>query len=327
MNLPTKINEQVSLFECEVGGRPLHLPLIRSSERVIMVDTGCASDVETKILPGLKSLGLQATDLTDIIVTHCDVDHQGGNHAIKQLAPQARIGCGTADAAAVSDPEVIIAQRYDGYRKNHGHHYDEATLQWLKDELGQPQAMDVTYDGGETISLGQEGTLEVLHLPGHSRGHLGLWDSARKILIAGDAIHGKVYNDIKNEQPALCPTYLHVQAYLKTIASIESLKPETYIGCHWPVMTSPAAIMNFCAESRDFVERAEQLVLEAIHNAKTQGIGLTELCQTLGPALGDWPRPVDHELCYAVNGHLEDLTERGCIQPIEGSSPLRYTEV
>jgi len=326
MNSPTKISDLVYLFEGEVGGRPLHLPLIRGSERVILVDTGCASDVEKTIVPGLKSLGLQPADLTDIIITHCDVDHQGGNHAIKQLAPQARIGCGTADASAVSDPEVIIAQRYEGYRKTHGHHYDEATLQWLKDALGKPQAMDFTYDGGETISLGKEGTLEVLHLPGHSHGHLGLWSSEQKILIAGDAMHGKVYDDMKG-QPALCPTYLHVQAYLKTITIIETLQPETYIGCHWPVIKTPEAIIDFCSESRDFVKRAEQLILEAIHNAKTQGIGLTELCRALGPELGDWPRPVDHELCYAFNGHLEDLSERGCIRPVEGTSPLRYIAV
>jgi len=323
MKSPTKINDAVHLIEGEVGGRPLHLPLIQGSERILLVDTGCASDVANTILPGLDSLGLQVTDLTDIIITHCDVDHQGGNHAMKQAAPSAKLACGRADVSAVSDPEVILARRYEAYRAHHGHHYDEATLKWLRDELGEAQAMDGSYDGGETISLGGEDSLEVLHLPGHSRGHLGLWDSRRKMLVAGDAVHGKVYEDTMG-QPALCPTYLHVQPYLKTIARIEALKPEIYIGCHWPVMTSADAVLEFCAESREFVERAEELILKAIQNSGSGGIGLSELCQNLGPELGEWPRPVDHELCYAFNGHLEDLSERGTIERIEGALPYRY---
>jgi glyoxylase-like metal-dependent hydrolase (beta-lactamase superfamily II) len=261
--------------------------------------------------------------LTDIIVTHSDVDHQGGLHSLKQLAPQAILSCGTADAPAVSDPAVILETRYEKYRAQHGHHYDDATLEWLKNELGKPQAIELTYDGGEVISLGREGSLQIIHLPGHSHGHLGLWNPERRILIGGDAIQGRGYDDVHG-QPALCPTYLHVQPYLATIAFIEALGPDCYIGCHWPVMDSARAVLDFCRESRSFVELAESLVLEAIRESKGAGITLTELCKRTGPLLGGWPSAAHHELCYAICGHLEDLLLRGLVRTVHTDCPRRY---
>lgn len=40
---------------------------------------------------------------------------------------------------------------------------------------------------------------------------------------------------------------------------------------------------------------------------------LRELCITLGPVLGDWPRETDLELVYVPNGHLRRMRERKLI--------------
>jgi len=41
-------------------------------------------------------------------------------------------------------------------------------------------------------------------------------------MLTGDAVQGSVYLD-KDGAPALCPTYLQVNSYLKTIDYLESL--------------------------------------------------------------------------------------------------------
>ncbi len=41
---------------------------------------------------------------------------------------------------------------------------------------------------GDRIDLGNR-SFEVLHLPGHTRGSVGLWDAARAVLFSGDAVY------------------------------------------------------------------------------------------------------------------------------------------
>ncbi len=310
------------LIHGEVGGRPLLLPLLIGENTAILLDTGCATDVDDLIVPALNEIGISLDNLTHIIVTHCDLDHQGGNAGLKHKSPQARIGCGAEDAEQVSDPAVIFAQRYDAYRAKHNHYYDDEVRKWIMDSLGVAQAMDVLYTGGETISLSPDWSVQILKLPGHSRGHLAVWDEKHQALFAGDAIHGDIYLSLDGK-PALCPTYLYVRPYLQTIRQIEQLQPQLYSGCHWPVYRGDE-ITDFCRRSRRFVELAEAGIIEAV-KASTNGVTLTQLCFAVGPTLGNWPQAVNHELCYAFNGHLEDLVERGLLREETDSFPFRYT--
>lgn len=309
------------LLQGTTGGRPLILPLLVGSEAVVLMDTGCASDVEALILPAFAQLEMSHAQLTHIINTHCDVDHQGGNAGMKQAAPAAKLYCGEADREQIETPAAIFTQRYDAYRARHAHFYPDAVRDGIMQELGAPQPVDGVFTGGETIRLGPDRELEILHLPGHSRGHLGVFDRKHGILFGGDAIHGAVYLDTAGK-PALCPTYLQVPDYLRTIEKIRAFAPAAYVGCHWPVKRG-AEVAEFCDESRDFVLKAEALILAELKNAPN-GLTLTELCAQVGPALGTWPAPVNHELCYAFAGHLDDLESRGVITAAAGT-PARYT--
>jgi glyoxylase-like metal-dependent hydrolase (beta-lactamase superfamily II) len=52
----------------------------------------------------------------------------------------------------------------------------------------QPCAQVSEIDEGDVIDLGDR-AFEVLHLPGHSPGSIGLWDSSAGVLFSGDAIY------------------------------------------------------------------------------------------------------------------------------------------
>jgi glyoxylase-like metal-dependent hydrolase (beta-lactamase superfamily II) len=314
-----KLFDNVYLLEGEVGGRPLWLPLLVGEWKVLLLDTGCASDVGNLILPLLAKLGLGPSRLSVIINTHCDLDHQGGNHALKQAAPQALLCCGDADREQIESPEAIYRLRYDAYRAQ-GVFYDEPTRKGIMDALGRPQPVDLTFQGGERLRLGPDWEVEILHLPGHSHGHLGVLDLKHRTLFGGDAIHGAVYLNLKGE-PALCPTYLHVAAYRQTIRFIQHLDLDFYSGCHWPIKRA-TQIPEFCAESRDFVDRAERLLLEALRQPKT----FKDLCFEVGPTLGSWPEKVNSELCFAFGGHLRQFETEGRINVLDDTKPRRYVK-
>ena len=316
----TQLHDDVYIIEGTTGDRPMRLPLLLGEDRTLLMDTGHASDVEALIKPSLSEVGRSLDDLDLVLTTHPDFDHQGGNAALKAEVPDVTLACGDRDRSLIEDPDVIFNERYDAYREKHDHHYDDETVDFIMDQLGEDQPVDMTFRGGERIRLGPDWALEVLSLPGHSRGHLGLLDHKHDTVYGADAIHGAVYLDTEGN-PALCPTYLYVRPYLQTIQFLRHLDIDTYVGCHWEVKQGDE-VEAFCAESRQYVRRLTQQILSTLKRSDEKT--LTELCHQLGPKMGDWPEEVHHDMCYAVAGHLRDLTRRGILDERSETTPVRY---
>jgi glyoxylase-like metal-dependent hydrolase (beta-lactamase superfamily II) len=260
-----------------------------------LLDTGCAEHVDGLIFPEFAELGIKPDDLRFVLNTHPDSDHVGGNAGIKRWAPRALLCCGDADRKMIDDPAELFRMRYDAYRR-YGVFYPEQVANNIRRDLGEAQPIDLTFRGGERIRLSRDWELEVLFLPGHSKGHLGVLDHRHRALFGGDAIQGSVYLDVTGK-PALCPTYLYPETYLQTCQFIEHLDLESYVSCHWPIKKAQQ-IADFCQETRAFVQRVERLL------KSTDITDLREACLKLGPQLGNWPEPVHLELAYALAGHL-----------------------
>ena len=301
--------ENVFMLEGEVGGRPLQLMYLRGDHASLLLDTGCAGDPEKFIAAQIREAGGDPASLTWIVNTHCDLDHVGGNHAMKQIAPRAILACGDADRALCSDPDVLFRLRYDAYRADHGIFYNADQAAWTRQQSGTRQPVDLTFIGGEHITLSDDWEVEIVALPGHAKGHIGIFDPKNNALYGGDSLQGSVYLGLDGT-PRLCPTYLHVDDYLNTIRFVEHLSISTFVGCHWSVKRGDE-IRDFCAESRAFIQRADQLILDLVKTPHT----LREICLTLAPALGDWEHvpALDLELVYALSGHVDRLVERGKI--------------
>lgn len=312
------------LIECEIGGRPLYLPLLREGPDALLLDCGTRAHAEVDIPRELSRLGLDEDSLTWLIVTHPDADHCGGLREMKRRYAKVHIACGEADRALVESPDYLFSFRYDAYRQDHGIFYDSATAQNLKDYFSGPQNIDLTFTGGEIMRLGgsEDRLLEIWHLPGHSHGHLGVYDHKHRTLYYGDAIHGSGYKSLAGNW-ALCPTYLYVETYLQTIRTIENSNADAVVGCHWPVCRGANAIRDFCAESRNFVTLADRLLQEYLRTHPS-GTSLRELCEALGSRLGDWPPEINLELTCALSGHLDRGVAAGRLQVDESAGPLTY---
>lgn len=297
----------VFILEGQIGGRPLRLVYLQGSDSSLLLDTGCAQDPHKFIAPQISEAGGKVADLTWILNSHPDLDHIGGNRAMRQMSRKAVLACGALDRHMCQGIDNLMAYRYDVYREKHGIFYSGATRDWLYAEGGQNTPINVAFLGGEWIHLGSGWELEVLLLPGHSAGHLGLLDRRHHALYGADAIHGSVYLGLDGS-PMLCPTYNDVEAYLQTIHQIERLPITTYLGCHWPLKRS-GEIAAFCQESRDFVRKTDTLLRVALCIPHT----VRELCHALGPQLGKWPRDVDIELVYLLDGHLKQLVSGGIV--------------
>jgi glyoxylase-like metal-dependent hydrolase (beta-lactamase superfamily II) len=310
------------LIECEIGGRPLYLPLLHEGRICLLLDCGTRNHALQEIPQFLQQFLRGEKELTWAVITHPDGDHCGGLGEIKRRNPGALVACGEADRQLIESPDYLFTFRYDAYRKDHGIFYDSRTAAEIRSCSSSPQPVSLTFTGGEIIRLGGERILEIWHLPGHSHGHLGVFDRSHGALFYGDAIQGAGYRSLDGSW-ALCPTYLYVDAYLRTIDTIENSGAEMIIGCHWPILRGREEIRQFCSESRDFVSKADALITEYLLEHPS-GVSLRELCEALSSRLGAWPHTVSLELANAFAGHLDRGVRTGRLEVDQSSVPHQY---
>lgn len=311
-----EIYKNVFQIQSLFGGRNLFQYFFNGDQRVLL-DTGVSETPEKTIFPYLEHLKIGPQDLTLAITTHADMDHQGGNDAIKQISPGTMLACGHADRELVEDPQALYDRRYNFLKLEH-----EMAFETVPPPLaGSARKMDLTFSGGETIRLSSDWALEVLHVPGHSRGHLAFYDRAHQVAFVGDAIHGRGCPKATGEM-AIPVTYYQVDVYLSTLRYFEALPIEVLYSGHWPTMRGDQ-IRDFIAESRRIVGYIDYVILSSL-GITAAGMMLAELVDAVAQAVGEWPKDSWNLAMFPVKGHLDRLEGLGKIRRAQGSRPIRW---
>ncbi len=311
-----KLYEDVYQIQSLYHGRNLFQYLF-VGDNVVLADTGIAETPEAVIFPALDRLKLKPERLTLAVTTHADLDHQGGNDAIKRAAPLAWLACGEADRALIEDPRALYDRRYNYLRAEHDVGFDPDP----PPDAGKPRRIDIGFTGGERIRLRDDWTLEVLHVPGHSAGHLALYDPKHRAAFVGDAIHGRGCPKATGGM-AIPVTYYRVDIYLSTLSYFESLAINVLYSGHWPVMRGEE-VRDFIAESRQTVELLDRVILASLEKNPV-GLTLKDLISAVADAVGDWPRESSSLAMFSVNGHLERLEARGQVSRVAGALPVKW---
>jgi glyoxylase-like metal-dependent hydrolase (beta-lactamase superfamily II) len=275
-------------LEGDLGERYVCMYLLEGDHR-LLVDTGLSAMPDTVIAP--------ATDRVDLVLTsHADVDHTGGNRRARELWPDAPLACGEADRPWVESNAAMLAGNYLWYEA-YGFGPPPDAVEFLRRELGGDAVVDVGLRGGETLRLGPDRRLEVLALPGHTPGHLGLWDPSTGAAIVIDAVLADgVYDRAGNR--LIPPRYYDAAAYEATIRRLRALDPELLLTAHYEVMERPAA-REFLDRSLDFV----RAVRAAVRASRTRD--LRALTEEVDAAVGPFPS-FTHELAASVRAHLAE---------------------
>ena len=303
-------------IESILGPRPFAQYLLRQ-ERSLLVDTGIVSTPAEVILPAFRELGLDPVDLDYIVISHADVDHFGGNAAMRDAAPRAIVCAHVADCEWIGDRERILRERY-GWYAAHGPDadYDADTKDWLRNALGSDVPVDLHLVGGEIVRLGPDLAVEVLHLPGHSLGHIGLWDPASRSAIITDAALGAGL--LNNEGEVIHPPpYVFLNEYEGTVRLLQRLAPARLLTAHYAVMEG-AEIDRFLSESLAFVERTRTAIVNAVDSSDEVTIG--GLLAALNPVLGPFTS-MAIELGSPIRAHLGELVASGHVEEIAGRQP------
>ncbi len=163
---------------------------VRGRERDMMVDSGL----------GIASLREAARHLLDkplaAVATHSHYDHIGGFHEFDERIAH------RVEASELAEPRGFAGLRGKDLEsdvveaiRSAGYEIPETMLTalphagyGLADYHVLPSPATRLVDAGDTVDLGDR-AFEVLHLPGHSPGSIGLWEAASGTLFSGDAVY------------------------------------------------------------------------------------------------------------------------------------------
>jgi glyoxylase-like metal-dependent hydrolase (beta-lactamase superfamily II) len=203
---------------------------VQGRDRDLMIDTGL----------GVCSLRSFARDIIDkpvsAVATHVHIDHIGGHHEFEDCIVH-RL---EAEGLRSLDRGFTLAgEAFDGrdlatlrIPVTEGYEIEgpmltalPSTSYDLKSYRLKPASMTRSVDEGDVIDLGDR-VFEVLHLPGHSPGGIGLFERATLTLFSGDAIYdGPLIDNLHHS---------NIGDYVRTLDRLRALPVETIHAGHEP---------------------------------------------------------------------------------------------
>ncbi len=256
-------------------------------------------------VPYMREKGLPLRAVSLAVDTHCHWDHAGGNAAIRELTG-ASLAAHTADADLIHNPRWFIAANAERF----GDLYPLKDLDnaGLRARFGPPSRLDERLSDGQLIDVGSR-TLQVIHAPGHSWGHVAVWDEANGLLMTGDAVQGwGTPLDGEGAQGTGIAFYADLDAYRASVRKLAALQPEVILLGHAFLPHSDSiilgpAVRNFFRDSLDFPAALDEYLLDVLADGAAHTIDDLgdRVCRHFGH------RKRSFQALVTIQTHLESL--------------------
>jgi len=176
-------------------GLPYVLPyLVKAGGETIVVDCGWNTDEAYQALEeGMKEHGSHPSEITRLVITHVHPDHFGMSGRLKRLS-DCDVVIHERDAEVITSRYLAprsLTDEMKRFMQINGVPALESPAM-AQGSMGMidrvaPVPADTEVKGGETIKAGPF-EFEVIWTPGHSPGHICLYEPNHKILLTGDHI-------------------------------------------------------------------------------------------------------------------------------------------
>ncbi|HET7615465.1 MAG TPA: MBL fold metallo-hydrolase [Bacillales bacterium] len=186
-----KIAEGIHMLDIssEVTGKTetVHPMLIASDQSAVLVDTGFPGQFD-QLKATLADHDVPLEKLTDILITHQDLDHIGNlPQVVAESSPQVRVWAHEAEQPYIQGEKSLLKYKLEAVEQL-PKEVPEAFREGLKSLILNPPTarVDQLLEDGQELPIA--GGITVIFTPGHSPGHLSLYLNESKTLIAADAM-------------------------------------------------------------------------------------------------------------------------------------------
>lgn len=264
----------------------LNAYVLKSSDnRIGLIDTGWDSEMSfSSFLDNLNTLGITIKDIKYIVITHFHVDHLGLVTRIKARNKDVKIYMSKIDkhfiSTLVSYPETYVS----------------STINMLK-SMGAPKEM---YENigvfpwakrvnmyAELISYAEELSdnetlkwsdreLGVIWTPGHTPGHICLYDFGDRILFSGDHILPTISSNISQ----LTEEGNYLLDYLRSLNKVLNMEVKEILPAHQYIFT------NLEERIKELKEHHLERLIEAANSISLNGSTPYEIASKIKWKLG-----------------------------------------
>jgi len=208
---------------------------IKSGERNLIIDTGMNFKVCREAMDGaIENLGINS-EKTDFFITHYHADHMGlvsvlvnrhskvyfGLHEAEKMRSESLTQWAiqnTTFARSYGFPEEVAKKMISGINLMKDFHNGLPALTCLQD--------------GDRLDIGDY-SFRCIETPGHSRGHLCLYEARQRLLVSGDHILGDITPNISSRYDEINP----LAEYLASLDKVSSLDVRLVLPGHRRLLT------------------------------------------------------------------------------------------
>lgn len=192
----TEVFDDIYRMELPLPRNPLRTInsyLVRGRDRWLVIDTGMNRPECLEVMrASLKALAVDL-DRTDFFVTHCHSDHIG---LVSELnTGKSKVFLNPLDAAVIRNPDLWAEMAVDA--RTHGFPDPDTAVEKHPGRRylfsGHPEFTSLRE--GDTLPIGKY-AFRCVETPGHTPGHMCLYDPEARILFSGDHILGTITPNI-----------------------------------------------------------------------------------------------------------------------------------
>ncbi len=248
--------------------------LLRSEEKNILIDTGLNfSQSFQSLRRGLSEASIELEDLTEVILTHFHVDHVGLIPRLIEASGNIKISIHPIEAELcriLSSTYKDLFAKIETFLKSNGTPSSIALKLTESHPLHEPkiirpyQELAVAthpLEDGQVISVGDY-HFQIVCTPGHSPGHICLYEPSFKILISGDHLlpsitpHVALWWFTENMNP--------LADYLNSLKKIEKLDIEVVLPAH------EETFINHCERIKQLQDHHNQRLMEILTSSNSR---------------------------------------------------------